>query len=471
MTTGASARPFAPFVTFAGLLALLLSQPSPAATLPAGFSEFAITGTITNGTAMAFAPDGKLFILEQGGTCEVYQGSGATSWTRLQANFFGNDPLSVDSFFERGLLGIAFDPNYMSNRFVYVYYTMAGATPHNRIERWTANATGDLAIANSDDLIMELEPLGAGNHNGGAIHFGPDGMLYAGVGENAVGANAQSLANRLGKILRINPDPKDPIPDDNPTSFDGLVGSPTGDNRVIWAVGLRNPFTFAFKPGTDMMFINDVGEQTWEEINIGEAGANYGWSTTEGPFNQGTFPNFTHPIVYYHHVLDRQSFPPLADFEGTVITGGAFYVTPNFIFPLGYAGDYFFGDMNGQWIKRYDHNNQTVQNFASSAGGPVDMKIGPDGALYYLARFTGRVFRVAPNDPACFADLVDSRTFQPPPDGAVNAADLAFLLGEWGSNPGSPADIVTSATFQPPPDGNVDAADLAFLLGDWGACP
>ncbi len=454
---------------FAGCF-LIAASPCHAVTLPRGFNLFPITGPITNGTAMEFAPDGKLFILEQGGTCEVYEGSGSTRWTRLQADFFANDPLSVDDFFERGLLGIAFDPDYMTNRYVYVYYTTTQTPPHNRIERWTANETGDLAIVDSHVLLMELDALSAGNHNGGAIHFGPDGKLYVGVGENAQSSNAQSLANRLGKILRLNPDPDNPIPDDNPTTFDGLTGSPVGDNRAIWAVGLRNPFTFAFRPGTTQMYINDVGAGTYEEINVAEAGANYGWPTTEGPFNQTTFPNFTHPIVYYHHFNASLSFPPLPAFTGTVITGGAFYITPNFIFPLDYAGDYFFGDLNGNWIRRYDSVNKSVQDFALSAGGPVDMRVGDDGALYYLARFTGCVFRVVPDEPACFADFVDATSFAPPPDGQVDAADLAFLLGEWGANPQSAADIVTSDTFQPPPDGAVNAADLAYLLGAWGTC-
>lgn len=465
-------RPFT-FCSAAACVAILSASVASAATLPADFSEFAITGTITDGSAMEFAPDGKLFILEQSGTCEVYQGSGATNWTRLQANFFVDTPLSVDDFFERGLLGIAFDPNYASNRYVYVYYTNASVNPRrNRIERYTANATGDKALAGSATLLMELDALSAGNHNGGAIHFGPDGKLYVGVGENANSSNAQSLNNRLGKILRLNPDPSDPIPADNPTTFPGIAGSPTGDNRAIWAVGLRNPFTFAFRPHSSKMHINDVGAGTWEEINVGVAGKNYGWPTTEGPFSQASFPNFTHPIVYYHHSNGALSMPPLSGFTGSVITGGAFYLPTVQNFPDDYIGDYFFADLNSQWIKRYDGAANTVQNFAFSAGGPVDMRVGSDGALYYLARFSGRVFRVqydlAPID--CTGDFVDSGTFMPPPDGEVDGADLAFLLGEWGRNPNSPADIVDSKTFMPPPDGLVDGADLATLLGAWGTC-
>ena len=117
-------------------------------------------------------------------------------------------------------------------------------------------------------MLLDLDNLsGATNHNGGAIHFGPDGKLYIAVGENANSSNSQSINNRLGKMLRINSDGT--IPADNPTTFPNIVGSPTGNNRAIWAVGLRNPFTFSFQQGTGRMHINDVGEGTWEEVNLG----------------------------------------------------------------------------------------------------------------------------------------------------------------------------------------------------------
>src|SRR4029077_7857856 len=149
---------------------------------------------------------------------------------------------------ERGLLGVALDPNFQSNHFLYVYYTATTPAVHNRVSRFTAN--GDVAVPNSELILLELNNLSsATNHNGGAMHFGPDGKLYIAVGENANGSNSQTLANLLGKMLRINADGT--IPDDNP-----FVGTATGQNRAIWAMGLRNPFTFAFQPGTGRMFIN-----------------------------------------------------------------------------------------------------------------------------------------------------------------------------------------------------------------------
>src|SRR5688572_13532221 len=201
----------------------------PAATLPTGFVESQFGSNLGGApTAMAFAPDGRLFVCLQNGQLRVIK-NGALLATPFVT-------LSVSSSGERGLLGVTFDPNFATNQFVYVYYTTSAAPIHNRISRFTAN--GDVAAANSEVVLMDLDNLSsATNHNGGAIHFGPDGKLYAAVGENANAANAQVLTNRLGKILRLNSDGT--IPVDNP-----FFNSASGANRSIWALGLRNPFTF-----------------------------------------------------------------------------------------------------------------------------------------------------------------------------------------------------------------------------------
>jgi glucose/arabinose dehydrogenase len=220
--------------------------------LPAGFN---------NPTAMALAPDGRIFVCEQGGSLRVIKNG-----VLLATPFL---TVTVDSAGERGLLGIAFDPNFVSNQLVYIYYTATTPTPHNRISRFIA--AGDVAMAGSETVLMDLNDLSAAtNHNGGAIHFGSDGFLYVAVGDNANGSNAQSLSTRLGKMLRISSNGS--IPTNNP-----FFSQTTGQNQAIWALGLRNPFTFSFQPGAGRMFINDVGENTWEEINDGIAGSNYGW--------------------------------------------------------------------------------------------------------------------------------------------------------------------------------------------------
>jgi glucose/arabinose dehydrogenase len=338
-----------------------------AATLPAGFTETQIASGLASPTAMAFAPDGRLFVCEQGGRLRVIRDG-----TLLPTPFL---TVTVSATGERGLLGVAFDPAFAANRFVYVYYTATTPTVHNRISRFTAN--GDVAQPGSEVIILELDNLSsATNHNGGALAFGPDGKLYAAVGENANGANAQTLANLHGKMLRLNSDGS--IPTDNP-----FFTQTTGRNRAIWALGLRNPFTFAFNvrgPGP-AMFINDVGQNTWEEINEGQAGANYGWPETEGATGD---PRFLSPDYAYNH-----------SGGGCAITGGAFYSPLTARFPSDYAADYFFADYCGGWIRRLDPNNgNTVTNFASGISSPVDLKVTDDGYLYYLARGNGAVYRV-----------------------------------------------------------------------------
>jgi hypothetical protein len=235
------------------ICALGLPSAPRAATVPAGFTETIAASGLASPTAMEFAPDGRLFVTEQGGRLRVIKNG-----VLLPAPFA---TLTVNASGERGLLGVTFDPNFATNNFVYVYYTATTPNVHNRISRFTAN--GDVAVAGSEVVILDLNPLSsATNHNGGAIHFGEDGKLYVAVGDNANGGNAQSLTNLLGKMLRLNPDGS--IPTDNP-----FFGQATGVNRAIWALGLRNPFTFSIESITGRMLINDVGQNTWEEINEG----------------------------------------------------------------------------------------------------------------------------------------------------------------------------------------------------------
>ena len=357
------------FLCFIVLLVYLTV--TKAATLPAGFTETAITG-LSGPTAIEIAPDGRVFVCQQSGSLRVIKNG-----VLLATPFV---TLNVDPNGERGLLGIAFDPNFANNNFIYLYYTVPSTPRHNRVSRFTAN--GDVVVPNSEVIILELDNLTtATNHNGGAIHFGPDGKLYVAVGENATPTNAQTLANRLGKMLRINSDGS--IPTDNP-----FFNTASGDNRSIWALGLRNPFTFAFQPGTGRMFINDVGQDTWEEINDGIAGSNYGWNLSEGPTSN---PAFRSPLFFYGHGIGPT--------VGCAIAGGAFY-NPNTVrFPQSFVGKYFFADLCSNWIRVFDPASGTAADFASGVSGPVDLKVSVDGSLYILARNAGSVVRVQFTDP------------------------------------------------------------------------
>jgi len=343
-------------------------------TQPGGFTRDAsyITG-LSLATAFAQAPDGRLFVSQQGGAMRVVDGG-----VLLPTPFM---TLTVDSNGERGLLGVAFHPDFAINPFVYAYYTATTPTTHNRISRFTV--TANVVMPGSEQVLVDLPTLSAAtNHNGGGIHFGADGKLYVGVGENANSANSPNLTTPLGKLLRFNDDGS--IPSDNP-----FFATQIGLARAIWAYGLRNPFTFAVQPGTGRIHINDVGEGTWEEIDLGAAGANYGWPASEGP--SGLTAGITGPLFTYNH---RAALPagsgPGGFFVGNVIAGGTFYPATGIgasLFPTPYRGNYFFADSGAQFIGMIDlANDNAAYAFGSVPGNPVDMLVASDDALLVLTR-------------------------------------------------------------------------------------
>lgn len=385
------------------------------ATLPTGFAETRVATGIASPTAIAVAPDGRIFVAQQGGALRVVKNGALLAQPFLT--------VSVSSAGERGLLGVAFDPNFASNNFVYVYYTTSGSPIHNRVSRFTASAANaDVAAAGSEVQILNLPNLSsASNHNGGAIHFGTDGKLYIAVGENANSSNAPSLNTTLGKILRINADGS--IPSDNP-----FLSQTTGMNQAIWARGLRNPFTFGIDPTNGRIHINDVGEGTWEEVNLGVAGSNYGWPQTEGN-NPAGVAGVRYPIHTFNH-------------SGGVcaITGGAFYRPTTATFPAEYAGRYFFGDFCAGFIRTLSPPNYTASTgFATGISSLADIQVHPDGSLYYLARGGGgELFRVqftaatAPSISSHPANVTvaagQSATF------SVTASGTAPLAYQWQRN-------------------------------------
>ena len=404
------------------LAALLLMAPISAmpVVVPTGFTNAVYVAVPSDATAMQFAPDGRLFICQQGGKLRVVQDG------KLLTTPFLTVP--VDATGERGLLGVAFDPAFAYNKYVYVYYTAKSPTIHNRVSRFTAN--GNVAVAGSEKILLELDPLSAAtNHNGGAIHFGNDGKLYVAVGDNATASNAQSFSNPFGKILRINRDGT--VPGDNP-----FLARTTGVDRAIWALGLRNPFTTAIQRSSGRLFINDVGYNRFEEINAGRSGANYGWPNVEGP---STNPAYVNPVYAYGH-------------SGAVcaITGGTFYEPDVVSFPSWNFGQYFFADYCAGWIRRYHPANDTVTDFATGLAGPVDLKVGPDGALYYLARGGGHVGRISHSlaQPPVIGLQPSSRTIGVGQSvtftvGASGSAPLSF---QWRRN-GTAISGATSASY------------------------
>jgi glucose/arabinose dehydrogenase len=363
--------------SIATLLVLPVVPAKGAASVPAGFTDSEVVSGLTNPTDMEFAPDGRLFVTEQAGTVRIVRPEGTLAT-------FLDISTKVDSTGERGLLGLAFDPDFSTNHFVYLHYTReatATTSVHNRVVRVTAS--GDSAVAGSERLIFRLNNLSsATNHNGGAIHFGEGGKLYVAVGDNANGDNAQSLGTLKGKMLRINKNGT--IPAGNP-----FYSTASGNNRAIWALGLRNPFKFAVKPNTGTIFINDVGERAWEEINRGASGANYGWNLCEGNHDNPSKPGsvncsaapYSAPVHEYSHGS--------TEITGCSITGGAFYNPNNVQFPSAYSGDYFFADFCSGWIRILEPipgGGFAARGFATGIARPVDLEVSEAGELYYLAR-------------------------------------------------------------------------------------
>jgi uncharacterized repeat protein (TIGR03806 family) len=306
---------------------------------------------------MAVAPDGRVFVCEQTGSVRVVKDG-----TLLERPFLR---VEVDSWWERGVIGVALDPDFARNGFVYACYVAKTPYPHHKISRFTAR--GDEAIPGSEVVLLEGDdqtPIGGQypfGHQGGALHFGTDGKLYLGLGEQAVGWPAQRMDMLQGKLLRINRDGS--IPPDNP-----FVASTQGKYRAIWAAGCRNPFTFAVQPGTGRIAIGDVGGVR-EEINIGHAGANYGWPTVEhGP------------------TADARFRGPIHHYPTSSVTGLAF-VPAGSSFPAEYHGRLLFADFMLGWIKTIDIDHpRDVTEFGRNFRRISDMAFAPDGSLYLLER-------------------------------------------------------------------------------------
>jgi glucose/arabinose dehydrogenase len=348
--------------------------------LPNGYTATTVASGLDRAVALAATADGRIFITQQSGAARVVQ-NGALLGTNLFT-------LGVDSSGERGLLGIAVSPNFGTDGYVYAYHTVPAASGNpafNQVSRFQVSGN----VAGSPTPIIQLSNLStATNHNGGAIHFGPDGMLYVSTGDAATPSNSQTLNNTHGKILRYNPDGS--IPNTNP--FFNTAGA----QQAIYQLGLRNPFTFAFQPGTGALYANDVGQNAWEEINSGAAGANFGWPGTEGDFNQASFPNFTRPLYAYSH-----GSGPL---QGFAIAGGAFQ-----------DNRYYFGDFSRGWVNYLNTGTNAVSTFGTGFGNVVDL----------MPNITGQGFYVLSRDTLY---LVTADTAVPEPATfALVAGALAFL--------------------------------------------
>jgi glucose/arabinose dehydrogenase len=392
---------------------LILIAPADAATLPPGFDDTPFA-SVPQPTALAFTPDGRLLVTSKGGPVRVVRNG------TLLATPAINLTARICSQSERGLLGVAVDPDFQTNRHIYLYYTFnkygtcaLGAPPNgpvNRVSRFTLRDDNTIDPAGELVLIDGI-PSPGGYHNGGYLGFGKDNYLYVAVGDGGcdyAGDSGCGIANNasrdrsvlVGKVLRITANGG--IPSDNP--FRGANSTRCNETgrttpgticQETYAWGLRNPFRLGFDSNAagTRFFINDVGANAWEEIDAGQAGADYGWNVREGhcaansTTTCGAPPaGMTNPIFDYARGAGC-----------TAITGGAF--VPNGLWPAEYNGRYLFGDYVCGKIRglRPTAFGLAAVDFGSDMGGVIDLVFGPWGssqALYYLT-WGGQVRRIA----------------------------------------------------------------------------
>ena len=353
------------------------------------FVDEQVVGGLDLPTALEVLPDGRIIVLEKSGRAQIFDPSdpvpNATQYLSLN---------NVLSNRERGFTDIAIDPDFENNGYIYIYYQTANP-PRSRISRFTH--TGNTAAAGSEFVVWQDNENIADRpnccHFGGGLDFGPDGKLYLTTGDKWLDPNdSQDPQSYAGKILRLNTDGS--IPSDNP--FFG--NDPEGFLDEIWAYGLRNPFRANWDLPTGRFFIGDVGgnvqSTAQEEINLGVAGANYGWPFVEGESNNQGFAN---PIFSYDHLA--------ATPNGGAVAAGVVYRGVQY--PSEFQGAYFFGDyVLGQiWYLKFDNNGDVIDanpstpkvdpfEFSDSPIAPVAFEVGQDGALYYVDFFLGQVHRI-----------------------------------------------------------------------------
>lgn len=371
--------------------------------------------------SIAFPPgDDRMFVVEQDGVIQIVSPSGIVNpspFLDIQGPVYAGGN-------EQGLLGLAFHPDYANNGYFYVNYTYGNFNNSStRIARYTVSANPDVADASSEFEIMTIsQPYS--NHNGGAVEFGPDGYLYIGTGDggsaNDPGNRSQNGTSMLGKMLRIDVDGGSPyaIPADNP-----FVGDPNV-NDEIWSIGLRNPWRYSFDRRNGNLWIADVGQNAWEEIDfessLSPGGLNYGWRCYEGdhPFNTngcGPIGDYTGPVFEYANTNS----------QGCSVTGGYVYRSAEY---AGLYGKYLFTDFCSGKFWATDASFNTVELANLSNNSYSCFGEGPCGTLYVGNR-NGIIHRVAEDDDCNpVAEILGSSTYNC--DNTPFPISLEALCGE-----------------------------------------
>ncbi|HTS80611.1 MAG TPA: PQQ-dependent sugar dehydrogenase [Myxococcaceae bacterium] len=501
------------------LLALVAVAPAAAQTLsPGGPASTFQIGTYVSGlnqpTDFRFLPDGRVVMTEKGGAVKIRRTDGSV----VTAGSF-----NVDSSSEKGLLGVEVDPRFATNTFLYFYASDGPSTANkHRVLRVALNPDNTLqctgSCSTSAGVLVLLQNLqGPANHDGGGLAIGPDGKLYVGVGDT--GSNSglppggtitnyigTCLTTANGKVLRINLDGS--IPSDNPLAAPGTKvpacdGSPgsapdpgnvTGSPRTeIWSWGFRNPFRFGFDPQTGRLWVGDVGEVSYEEVNLVTKGQHYGWPWREGTYGypvttcdnlgaNGGGADCVDPSYFCEHngALGNN------DGDCQSITGGLFVDSASF--PAPYRGRYFFGDnANGNlWTLNPNANRDGFvssprADFGTGFGTVVRFLVGPDGNLY-VAQLEGSILVVSarpgdggtPDGGAPDAGPPDAGAPDAGPRGDAGQPLDAGPIPFGGGTP--PGGLAGGAPFQGPDtcrlchsSDSVDAGTPYMPWDSWGA--
>lgn len=431
-----------------------------AAAVPSSYTE-TLVGDVPSPTALSKTATGELLVTSQAGSLYSFT---ATGQRRTLLTF-----LDICATSERGLLGVTNDVGSATGSYVYVYATRSvgpGGSCVNRVSRFAWNDT--TISAATETVLLDNIPSPGSNHNGGDIQFGKDGNLYIGIGDGGCHPNgsgcgasnsvARDLGSMLGKIARITR--TGGIPAGNPYTGAGTTSCRTTGGTVggpkcqeVYGSGLRNPFRLGFDlnaAGTSF-YINDVGQNTWEEISAGIAGADYGWNTREGgcatgsTTNCGTVAGLTNPVYAYPHSAGCDT-----------LTGGAF-APPGWNEP---TGTYFYAEYSCGTIVRLTPNGSTftASTFADDVGTIVDLKSFDDGSMYYSTYANGgRVFRITrsgtftPPGPARFVPLAPTRIMDTRgglgfSGGRVTGGTTVALKVTGGSVPAQATSVATNVT-------------------------
>ena len=353
------------------------------------------------------AGDDRLFVVEKSGKIKILNQNGSVNSTPFLDI---EDRVSTNAN-ERGLLGLAFHPNYPENPFFFVNYTNNNGD--TTISKFSVSSDEDIANDNETILLVINQPYG--NHNGGCINFGPDGNLYIGMGDGGSGGDPQNYSQNtgslLGKMLRINVNSGAySIPENNPY------------NDEIWSIGLRNPWKFSFDSLNGDLWIADVGQNEFEEINMiqgNPANINYGWRCYEGnePYNMSGCPDdddLTFPIATYSHYNS-------GDFKCSV-TGGYVY-RGNQI--SGLNGVYFFADYcSGEigFLSKNDEDNWEMSlAFPNINGSWVSFGEDINGELY-IASINGGIYKIV--DAALSNNEIENNSFNYFPNPVVDKLEI-----------------------------------------------